>query len=67
MKRFEKFVGLTMSPELLDRLDALCHKHRVSRSKAIRIALDVWTTHMEPLPPAYLKDEDEQKLGVSIG
>ncbi|MCA3247287.1 MAG: ribbon-helix-helix protein, CopG family [Azospirillum sp.] len=46
----QKIVGAAMSRDLIDRLDALAKRNRVTRSKMIRIAVSALTENRQGEP-----------------
>lgn len=57
MKKYTKYLGITIDEETLAQFDDFCHKHRVSRSLATRIALHMYMRDMENVKPFVSSEE----------
>lgn len=51
MKTQDKFLGITLPTDLYNKLDALCHDHRISKSNGTRIAIEMWIESMRGVKP----------------
>lgn len=59
MKKYDKFIGFVCSPSLLANLEDLCAAHRITKSKAIRIAVEMYLGSMKGVVPVIRKKDSD--------
>lgn len=59
MKKYDKFIGFTCSEGLLSDLEDLCAAHRITKSKAIRIAVEMYLESMKGVVPVLRKKDSD--------